>query len=150
MGEGEGLSAPAKISSDLSRTFTKVRHSSYAALMDTSLNRRMVEAWQLAAQDLGIRVTAPVELLNADGKPFQCEAFVEDFGSPKGAVIVSSKTERRIRQSLRSLGDEVWVSRDAGGSYRRKGYVDMLLDWGWFGEQGAEPGWYSERNYRSR
>ena len=121
--------------------------------MDTEgLEQRLVEDWQEAAEDLGIRVTAPVELRDASGRPFTCEAFVHDFGAPTGAVVVSLKTERRVRDHLRSLGDKVWVS---GSERRRPGYnqrhfIDQLLDWGWFGKAGAEPEWYSERVPRSR
>lgn len=104
-----------------------------------------------AADDLGIRVTAPVELRDTSGTPFACEALVHDFGSPKGAVVVSAKTERRVRQNLRSLGEELCViraERRRAAAYNRKHFVDELLDWGWFGKAGAEPGWYSERGPR--
>lgn len=121
----------------------------YAAGMDTSgLDQKLVAHWRSAAEDLGIRVTAPVELTDSSGQPFACEAFVHDFGSPSGAVVVSRKTSRRVRHNLRSLGDDVWVcggGRRQAGQYVRKHYIDELLDWGWFGKAGEEPGWYSER-----
>ena len=108
------------------------------------LEQRLVEQWQQAAVDLGITVTAPVELRDASGEPFQCEAFVHDFGSPTGAVVVSPKTERRLRGRIR---DELSVCRSERRvtGYNRKHFIDELLDWGWFGKPGAEPSWYSER-----
>jgi hypothetical protein len=120
--------------------------------MDTrELDQRLVELWQAAAEDLGIRVTAPALLTDVLGKPFACEAFVHDFGSPKGAVVVSVKTERRVRQELRSLGDALWVCRVGPRrvAYVRKSVVHELLDWAWFGNAAEEPGWYSERMPRS-
>lgn len=120
--------------------------------MDTSgLEQRLIAQWQQAAEDLGIRVTAPVELRDASGRPFTCEARVHDFGSPTGAVVVSPKTERRVKASLQSIRDELWVSgseRRLTG-YNRRHFIDELLDWGWFGKAGAEPSWYSERVPRS-
>jgi hypothetical protein len=115
------------------------------------LEQRLVEQWQKAAEDLGIRVTAPVELRDASGRPFTCEAFVQDFGSPTGAVVVSRKTERRVRANLQTMKDKLWVSGSERRlvGYNRKHFINALLDWGWFGKAGAEPSWYSERLHRS-
>jgi len=116
--------------------------------MDTiRLEQRLVEQWQKAAKDLGIHVTAPVELRDAAGQPFTCEALVHEFGSPTGAVVVSPKTERRVRAHLRSVGDRLWVSgwgRRLTG-YNQRHFMEKLVDWGWFGKPGGEPTWYPER-----
>jgi hypothetical protein len=121
--------------------------------MDASgLDERLVGHWRAAAGDLGIRITAPVELKDAAGSPFACEALVHDFGSPRGALVASAKTERRVRQALRSLGDGLWVARvgrDRAAAYDRKRVVDELLDWGWCARAGEEPGWYSQLVPRS-
>lgn len=115
--------------------------------MDTTgLDLRLVEHWQRAADDLGIRVTAPVELKDAEGRAFVCEAFVHDFGSPHGGAVISPRTERRVRQSLRSMGKDFWWA--GGGNprradYLRKHFISELLDWGWFGKKEQEPDWYS-------
>jgi hypothetical protein len=111
------------------------------------LDQRLAEHWRTAAQDLGIRVTAPVELTNLSGQPFACEVLVLDFGSPNGTLVLSPKTERRVRQNLRSLGREACVGGAGFGraEYVRKHFVDELLDWGWSGKAGGEPSWYSER-----
>ena len=115
--------------------------------MDTAgLDMRLVEQWQTARDDLGIRVTAPAELRDGNGVTFVCEAFVHDFGSPQGGAVLSQKTERRVRQNLRSLGDKLWYSmgeRRQASTYVRKHFINELLDWGWFGEGGKEPSWYS-------
>ena len=108
------------------------------------LNSKLVDGWRSAAHDLGIRVTAPVELRDAHGAKFECEALVHDFGSLKGGVVVSRKTERRVRESLRSLDSSVWVciaSDRQLSSYSRKHYIEELLDWGWFGEPERRPHW---------
>jgi len=111
--------------------------------METNrLNRRLVGHWQAAAEDLGIRVTAPVELRDAAGHPFVCEALVHDFGSP---IVVNPRTERQVRQNLRSLGDGIWfciAQERRSSTYLRKYFIDELRDWGWFGPAGKEPSWY--------
>lgn len=114
------------------------------------LDRKLVENWLAAAEDLGIRVTAPVELRDTAGAPFHCEVLVHDFASPNGGVVVSRTTERRVRQQIRSLGDGIWVCITSDRAVNsQKHIVDELLDWGWFGAPGEEPGWYAERMPRS-
>lgn len=113
---------------------------------ERGLDGQVIAAWRAASADLGIRVTAPVELRDAGG-PFACEAFVSDFGSPAGAVVVSEKAERRLRPRLRALG--LWTSvepRRQPVAYSRKRFIHALEDWGWFGEPGAEPDWYVDRH----
>ena len=114
--------------------------------MSDQLDEGLVEHWQRAAKDLGVRVTAPFELRDARGKPFLCEAFVHDFGSPTGAIVVSPKTERRVRAELRSLGDALWlsISEKRRPAYMEKYFIDELCDWGWFGPAGKEPSWYRQ------
>ena len=115
--------------------------------MDTTgLDLRLVEHWLKAGEDLGIRVTAPAQLRDGEGKSFVCEAFVHDFGAPQGGAVISPRTERRVRQSLRSLGDDFWYSVSGSqrpSAYERKHFIRELFDWGWFGKRGQEPEWYS-------
>lgn len=115
---------------------------------EAGLDKRAIALWRAAADDLGIRVTAPAELRDAEGRPFACEAFVPDFGSPTGAAVMSAKTERRLRPRLRALGDRLWVSvepRRQPSAYVRGHFIRELEDWGWFGAAGAEPDWYVDR-----
>lgn len=119
--------------------------------MDLSgLDQRLIAQWQAAAADLGIRVTAPVEVSDGAGGSFACEALVHDFGSPKGGLVVSRKTERRVRPWLN--GSELWLSvgeRRQSGKYVRKHFIGELLDWGWFGKSGTEPEWYMAKLART-
>jgi hypothetical protein len=116
--------------------------------MDDALEKRLIERWQTAAADLGIRVIAPVMLHDAAGTAFYCEAFLPDFGAKNGAVIVDARTERRVRGQLSSLGDSVYVvgaERKLGPTYNRSHIIDELLDHGWYGKPGDEPDWYLQR-----
>jgi hypothetical protein len=114
------------------------------------LDWRLIENWRMAAEELAIRVSAPVELMNAAGRPFLCEVLVHDFGSPEGTLTLSSKTARRVKQALKGLRIGVCVEGARNGrSYVRKHFVDELLDWGWSGKAGSEPSWYADRMPRS-
>lgn len=114
----------------------------------TGLDRKLIERWRRAAEDLGIRVVAPVELRDPAGRPFLCEVFVHDFGSPAGAVVVSQRTERRLRPRLRAMDERPWLcieGRRQPRAYSRPAFIEALEDWGWFGEPGGQPDWYVER-----
>lgn len=113
------------------------------------MEQRLIDRWRSAANDLDITVEAPVELRDATGVPFLCEVMLTDFGSAGGAIIVSAKTERRIRANLRSLGPNIWVAiseRRPASAYDRDHVIAELMDFGWFGEAGKEPDWYVQRN----
>jgi hypothetical protein len=114
------------------------------------LDWRLVENWRTAANELAIRVTAPVEFRDAAGRPFLCEVLVHDFGSPEGTVALSAKTARRVKQALKSLRIGACIEgAGSSRSYVRKHFVDVLLDWSWSGKAGAQPKWYVERIPRS-
>lgn len=113
------------------------------------MEQRLIDRWRSAANDLNITVTAPVELHDATGVPFLCEVMLRDFGSAGGAIIVSAKTERRVRAHLRSLDPSIWVAiaePRPTSTYDRDHGIAELMDFGWFGEAGKEPDWYVERN----
>lgn len=111
------------------------------------LNTKLINEYRQAAKDLGIGVTAPFELKDKSGTVVMCEAYVHDFASPTGAVIVSAKTERRERQRLRTLDGEPWICvepdrRQAG--YDRSVFIEQMRDWGWFGDETNRPLWLPE------
>jgi hypothetical protein len=110
---------------------------------DAKLDMRLVAAWREAGEDLGIAVVAPVELRDSEEHLFRCEALVRDFGSPTGALVLSEKTERRVRAQLR--GGDFWYSihpTRMAACYARRSFIDQLVDWGWFGPPDAKPDWW--------
>ena len=114
------------------------------------LRNSLIEAWIEAALDLGVRVTAPAELRDLSGELYACEALVHDFGSSNGAVVVSPKTERRIRAHLRNSGP-VWLSvipEKAYPRYARTDFIDILNDWRWFGKAEERPAWDTGEPWR--
>jgi hypothetical protein len=115
-----------------------------AGLTDT-LDSKMIATWLAAADDLGIRVTAPVTLSDSAGNAFMCEALIHDFGSLTGAIVLSARTERRLRAEGRDPLKGYWSSSGGVGAYVRKQVIDTLEDFGWFGPRTATPKWYADR-----
>jgi hypothetical protein len=99
------------------------------------------KAWQQAAADLGIRVVAPFTLTMADGQALEFEAHVLDFGSRTGAIAMSQ--ESRKFDEMAQLGHWCSVLTESYRTYDRQFFIDTLNDWGWFGDAGNTPKWYS-------
>ena len=106
-------------------------------------DRQIVEAWVEAGSELGIRVVAPFKLLSEDGSDRWFEAYVRDFGGPNGTIAGNSNDKLGDIRQQRGY----YVS-NLSSSYRkfdRQHFIDTLNDWGWFGERGKEPPWYTGR-----
>lgn len=118
-----------------------------------SLDDRLVDAWREAANDLGIRVVAPYLLRLPSGEEVACEAFIPDFGSTRGAIVLSEETERRERRAL-GKGDDLWTSvhpvKGTPRKYDRAAFIDELTDFGWFGQAEEAPSWYPSPPIPSR
>jgi len=109
----------------------------------SDLNEEVVAAWLEAAEDLGIAVIAPYSVGTNGHALLLCEAFIPDFGSPTGAIAITSRSRRNARPALRKANR--WCSELGNGyaRYRRALFVEMLNDWGWFGQDHLKPGWYT-------
>lgn len=103
----------------------------------------IVDAWRRAAEDLGIRVTAPFVLPDVGPEPQEFIALVHDFGSPLGALACMPKQWELVATAAAARG--YFVSALYPGVYSRydrQTFVDTLEDWGWYGS-GAPPAWYT-------
>jgi len=109
----------------------------------TDLNVQIVSAWLEASKDLGIAVIAPYRIEPSGTELLQCEAFMPDFGSPNGAIAISSRSRRLVRPVLREVGR--WHSElgDGYARYSRKLFIETLNDWGWFGQEPLKPDWFT-------
>ena len=96
-------------------------------------------AWREAAEDLGIEVTVPVVLEDADGAETYV-ALVHDFGSRTGAVVAVDDQDQSVARRLGLWCS--WLGRTYS-MYDRKDWEEMLNDWGWFGPPDTAPEWYS-------
>jgi hypothetical protein len=106
------------------------------------IDEEMSLAWREAGERLGIRVIAPHELELPNGGALVVEAFLPDFGGPRGVAVVSLEDEARCR--LASAGAA--FTSQLGAAYRRfdeELFQQTLDDWGWFGAGSAPPIWYT-------
>src|SRR5438445_2354491 len=62
----------------------------------TSEGHLIADAWLLASRDLGIEVITPFLLPNSNAEAAEYVAFVLDFGSPKGMLLLEAIDSQRI------------------------------------------------------
>ena len=94
----------------------------------------------MAADDLGIRVLTPYETRGASGALIRCEAWLPDFGSPAGAVVLSYSHTEGLMPELE--GHWYSVLYDSYEIYDRRHVIETLDDWQWFAA-GPPPDWYT-------
>ena len=109
-------------------------------MTEQAFNREISNAWRVAGQDLGIRVTAPF-VLKIEGNDVVFEALVSDFGGPIGTVAVASETVC-FRPILKQLGYFVSHLFPTYRTYSREHFIATLDDWRWFGPSEKAPPWY--------
>jgi len=106
----------------------------------------IVQAWLMAAADLGIRVTAPFTMVAPSGESEIFEALVHDFGGLRGTVTGRVAAD----DSAASRSDLGYYASNLSDSYRRydRGlFVATLDDWKWYGPDDGRPSWYTGCNW---
>lgn len=92
-----------------------------------------VTTWREAARDLGIDVTTPYEITDpASGRTIECIAYLRDFGSPGGMVIVPLLDPPSTHVFSVADGLSVYsslVNEDAYSMYIRGHFIATLNDW---------------------
>ncbi len=112
-----------------------------AITLVSGMDQKISKAWQQAAVDLGIRVVAPFELASEDGSTRWLEAHILDFGGPMGTIVASKST--RLSDLKLHFGYYPSILYPNYQTYARKLFIETLDDWGWYGEFGKEPAWYT-------
>jgi hypothetical protein len=105
----------------------------------------LIAAWQRAATDLGIEVTAPFFVDSARGESdVECVAYVPHFGSENGTIVIARTSPLEPLHSIvRARGIFLSIlDEDSYEVYDRELFVETLNDWGWFGSQ-SPPSWYT-------
>jgi hypothetical protein len=88
---------------------------------------------------------APINLTLESREIERFEAHVLDFGGPNGTIVGNQDSEwGGIRKQLGYYYSNLFpVYR----TYDRQHFIDTLNDWGWFGENGKEPPWYTGKSW---
>jgi hypothetical protein len=106
---------------------------------------QIVDAWLQAATELGIKVIAPFKISTNDAGDWWFEAYIADFGGPNGTVV--GNRENQLNEIRKQHG---YYASNLFPSYRifdRQHFIDTLNDWGWFGEKGKAPIWYTGKRW---
>lgn len=106
--------------------------------------KKLINHWEMAASDLGLDLVVPYCLVLDSGIELNALFLVKDFGSPKGMLIFSHY------EQIESCSDYV-LSAGYGFAvldmpsesevYDRDEFIEVLLDWGWSGEDKKRPDW---------
>jgi hypothetical protein len=107
--------------------------------MDKNSLAMAANAWSAAANDLGIRATAPFRIpTDTSGERFAA-AYLPDFGSMQGTIVdwgfrpdFSGDNEVRRFAEENSMYYSI-VSFDRYRSYDRDMFLEALSDWGYYG-----------------
>jgi hypothetical protein len=107
---------------------------------------RAAAAWQVAADDLGLGVVAPYQVMDpTSGESIDCVALVRGFGTAAGAVLMDMASDTAAhREAVSRLGFFVsLINVVAYSEYDRPSFRATLNDWGWFGAPDQTPAWYT-------
>lgn len=113
-----------------------------------STHDHMTAVWRQAAQDLGFEFITPFTLPDG-GQTLTYLGLVPQFGRRKGMLVIvglHATHHARVAQQHGYGWSCLPASSDA---YDRKGFVDMLNDWGWFGAPHTAPAWYTGEPWMS-
>ena len=114
----------------------------------TQVEATVIDAWQRAASDLGIQVSAPYVVTTPDGVPVEAIGLVHQFGGAI-ATLLSVLGEPSSRMTMPEM-DGYYRSElepNSYSEYRRQHFVDALNDWGYVGSERDRPAWYSGRSW---
>ena len=104
---------------------------------------RIAAAWRAAAADLGILLTSPVTLRGPTDADMEFIALVHDFGALSGTLLCTLADDPPAFALAVAHGYNVYaLSPEFYSEYRRADFIELLNDWGWFGE-GLPPSWYN-------
>jgi hypothetical protein len=102
------------------------------------------QAWINASHDLGIRYIHPFTFSTRDGQKLTTTGGrLPDFGGPQGTLLLTRfdpdwthEADSDINYYSSGLNPKYYEP------YRRKRYIELLNDWGWFG-MGIPPKWFT-------
>ncbi len=104
----------------------------------------LLQMWNEAAADLGLEIQAPFELALQTGIRIEGRLLLKDYGAENGMIVVTDYS--RVAESVDEIiaagyGFSALSEPDRSDSYNRAGFIEMLQDWGWSGQEAARPAW---------
>jgi hypothetical protein len=112
----------------------------------TDTEARVVEAWNEAAADLGIRFVSPYVARSTSGLSHEYLGLVQKFGGRNGMLVrvMGEPSE----DSPDPIGDGYYWSilSSSYTRYDRQLFIDTLDDWKYFGPESERPEWYTGKS----
>ena len=106
-------------------------------------DRKMCEAWQEAAHELGFEFTTPFTVI-VDGQPFTYLGLVHNFGGAKGTLVGTMSWGTGLEDHPTPEGFYLSLLNPSSYiTFERENFIDTLDDWGWFGPEDKKPSWYT-------
>ncbi|MDR0247385.1 MAG: hypothetical protein LBI16_03180 [Burkholderiales bacterium] len=107
------------------------------------------EDWRAIAEDLGLEIISPFDLILLSGTCVRVPVLLRNFGGSVGMLLVADFSTiapfvDEIDYSLYGYSTlseptKIYDKNDIEG---REAAIEMLEEWGWTGEKGKEPEWY--------
>lgn len=100
------------------------------------------ESCQAAAAALGVGITSPFVLVDADGVEHNFIALFKRVGSEKGTLVCQAdewvhKNQVAVRSGYYCSG----LHPDSYSKFDRALWLETLRDWGWHGPNWERPPW---------
>jgi len=105
----------------------------------TKIGARALKEWRKAAGDLGFQLTAPYIATSRTGERFETEGLVHQFGGRIGTLI-SVDPEADVYPDV---GEGYGISYLSCSKYDRADWIEILDDWGFWGDPSLAPFWYA-------
>lgn len=103
---------------------------------------KVVGAWREAAADLGFRFTSPYIATAKNGQHFEALGLVHEFGGQIGTLISADPDADPYPPAAEGYGVS-YLAWNGYALYDRESWIEMLDDWGFWGERSRAPAWYS-------
>lgn len=113
-------------------------------LMRNKVEDKVVAAWRKAASDLKFKFTDPFIFTSKKGRRIECLGLVHRFGERKGTLIsVGVGASSDMDYPLFKDGFSQSCLGTGHTLYQKKEWIEMLCDWGFWGNESEWPQWFS-------
>jgi hypothetical protein len=106
-------------------------------------DKKLINAWQKAAVDLKLNIQTPFVLNKINGGEIKCLLLIENFGSKKGTLILSTDDMDDFDEPEKYGYYCSALNPFHYSKYNRDGFVETLIDWGFYGKEDEKPTWYN-------
>ena len=112
-----------------------------------NIDNDVLNAWRLAAKDLGLKIHSPFTLKIDTGEELEYGMLIENFGGDQG-VLVLTQFEKIDDDEPEMYGYfSSALSPESYDKYDRGKFIETLTEWGYYGAVENKPDWYTGHLY---